>query len=111
MVIPCVVNRREAPNTWPRPPYMVRTQTIEAADGGSRVLQVERSTQETPIERSPSSSGPRKIVVTEPSVQRIDRSWGRMACALSSMNVQPWMTGADRSSTTRNVTGTIRAPV
>ena len=111
MVLLCVVNRREAPNTWPRPAHMVRTQTTEAADGGSRVLQVERSMHETRMERSSSSSGPRTIAVTEPSVQRMDRSWGRMACALSSMNAQPRMTGTDKSSTTRKVTGTIRAPV
>jgi len=37
---------------------MVRTQTTEAADGGSRVLCVERRTQETPIKRLPSSNGP-----------------------------------------------------
>ena len=90
---------------------MARTQTTEAAEGSSRVLQVERSTHETPIERSPSSRGPRKIAVTEPSVQRMDRSWGNIACALSSMDVQPRMTGTDRSSTTRKVTGTILAPV
>jgi len=46
MVTPCVLNRRETPNTWPRPPHMVRTQPTKAADGGSHVLCVLRRTNE-----------------------------------------------------------------
>jgi len=83
MVTSGVVDRREVPNTWPRPPDMVRTETTVAADGGSCVLQEEWRTQKKPIERSPSSSGRHGIALTEPPVQHMDRSWGSMTCALS----------------------------
>jgi len=86
------VDRHEVSTTWPRPPHMVRTKTTVAADGGSIVLRDEPRTQETPIERSPSSRFLRRIAVTQPSVQRMDRSWGRMASALASMNRKLRMT-------------------
>jgi len=110
-VTPCVVSRREALNTLPRPPHLARTQRTEAANDGGRVFCIARTTQESVIERTPSSNGPRRIAVTEPSVQRMDRSCDRMAWTLPWMNVQPKITGIGRSLTTRKGTGTIRAPV
>jgi len=48
--------------------------------------------------------------VTKPFVQRMDRSWCRMARVLPSLIVQPEISGTYRSSTTTKGTGTIGAP-
>ena len=52
------VNRRDVPNTWPRPPQRVRAHASVASEGGTRELWDFRGAQITLLEMSPSSRGP-----------------------------------------------------